>query len=161
MPKVVAARSTHSHDGEVVVFLIGMRVNRWWRVRAWWPVLAAMGPMMRELYADPSAGLLGHRMTLSSDGPLLVQYWASTQQLLAYAQDRDRAHRPAWQAFNANARRSGGAVGIWHETFAVPAGSHESIYVGMPVRGLAAATAHVPVAARTDTAAQRLARRPA
>lgn len=158
MPKIVAERSTHSHDGAVVVFLIGMRVNSWWRVSDWWPTLMAMNPMMRELHADPTSGFLGFRATLTTDGPLLVQYWASTEQLLAYAHDRDSAHRPAWQAFNARARRGGAAVGIWHETFAVPAGGHESMYVGMPVQGLAAATSHVPVGSRTDTAAQRLSR---
>jgi hypothetical protein len=157
MSRVAAERSTHQHEGDVVVFLIGMRVNSWWRVRDWWPTLLAMGPMLRELYADPSSGFLGARTALGSGGPMLVQYWASIDQLLAYAHDRDSAHRPAWQAFNARARRRSAAVGIWHETFAVPAGSHESMYVAMPVQGLAAATRHVPVGPRSDTAAQRLA----
>lgn len=158
MPRVVAERSTHHHEGEVVVFLIGMRVNRWRSVRSWWPTAMAMGPMLRELYADPSSGFLGHRTALVARGPLLVQYWAGTEQLLAYAQDRDSSHRPAWREFNARARHGGAAVGIWHETFAVPAGAHESIYLATPVQGLAAATSHVPVVSRTDTAAQRLSR---
>ncbi|HET8989161.1 MAG TPA: DUF4188 domain-containing protein, partial [Humibacillus sp.] len=33
-------------------------------------------------------------------------------------------------------RRATRAVGIWHETFAVPAGGHESLYVAMPPTGL-------------------------
>lgn len=37
-------------------------------------------------------------------------------------------------------------VGIWHETYAVPAGGHESVYVGMPITGLAAATTSLPIA---------------
>ena|SRR5689334_10158234 len=134
-------RQTHVDDGTgVVVFLLGMRVNRWHRVRAWWPVLMAMPRMLRELYADPASGLLAHRMTLSADGPLVVQYWRDREHLTAYARDAGRGHRPAWQKFNASARRSGGAVGIWHETYDVPAGASESIYVDLPVRGLAAAT---------------------
>jgi hypothetical protein len=134
-------RWTHRDDGTgVVVFLIGMRVNRWRRVRAWWPVFTAMPRMLRELYADPASGLLGHRMTLSADGPLVVQYWRDREHLTAYARDPGRGHRPAWQRFNASARASEGAVGIWHETFDVPAGASESIYVDMPLRGLAAAT---------------------
>jgi hypothetical protein len=134
-------RWTHLDDGTgVVVFLIGMKVNRWRRVRAWWPVFMAMPRMLRELYADPTSGLLAHRMTLSADGPLVVQYWRDREHLTAYARDAGRGHRPAWQRFNAEARASGGAVGIWHETYDVPAGASESIYVDMPVRGLAAAT---------------------
>ena len=133
-------RWTHQDDGtRVVVFLIGMRVNRWRRVRAWWPVLTAMPRMLRELYADPASGLLGHRLLLGAGGPVVVQYWRDRDSLFAYARDPGRQHRPAWQRFNAAARTSGGAVGIWHETFDVPAGGSESIYVDMPVSGLAAA----------------------
>ena len=157
MAAIQAGRFTHQHDGDLVVFLIGMRVNRWRQVRAWWPTFTAMPTMLKELYADPSSGLLGHRMSVSLDGPLLVQYWASLAQLLAYAHAPDRAHRPAWQAFNAGARKAGPVVGIWHETFVVPAGGHESNYSGMPVQGLAKATASVPIGKRTETASQRLA----
>jgi hypothetical protein len=35
--------------------------------------------------------------------------------------------------------RDGGAVGLWHETYHVRAGEHESVYVNLPVFGLAAA----------------------
>jgi hypothetical protein len=137
-----ARRWTHHDDGTgVVVFLIGMRVNRWRRVGAWWPVFAAMPRMLRELYADPDSGLLAHRMTLSADGPLVVQYWRDREALIAYARDPNRGHRPAWRRFNTAARASGGAVGIWHETYDVPFGASESIYVDVPLRGLAAAKA--------------------
>jgi hypothetical protein len=27
---------------EVIVFLIGMRINKPWKVRAWWPIFVAM-----------------------------------------------------------------------------------------------------------------------
>ena len=30
----------------------------------------------------------------------MVQYWRSTEQLLAYAKNRDAEHLPAWKAFN-------------------------------------------------------------
>ena len=156
MSKPQQGRWTHQHDGDVVVFLIGMRVNRWHRVRAWWPTFAAMGPMVRELYADPQSGLLGHRTTLAAGGPMLVQYWRSMDHLLAYAHDTGQHHRPSWQSFNAGARRAGDAVGIWHETYVVPAGGHESMYVGVPVQGLAKATEQVPVGPRSDSASQRL-----
>ena len=143
MSAVIPGRFTASTDQPFVVFLIGMRVNRWRQVRRWWPVFAAMPRMLRELSQDPSSGLLGHRLTVGSGGPLVIQYWRDRESLLAYAHDPGRLHRAAWRQFNAGARASGGAVGIWHETFEVPAGGHESMYVAMPVSGLAAATGSV------------------
>nr|WP_238544738.1 DUF4188 domain-containing protein [Geomicrobium sp. JCM 19037] len=31
-------RVTADHDGDIVVFIIGMRVNKWWNIKSWWPV---------------------------------------------------------------------------------------------------------------------------
>ena len=101
------------------------------------------------------SGLLGSRFVPDPRGPWLVQYWESEEKLYAYASTPDAQHRPAWTAFNARARQAPGAVGIWHETFVVDRA--ESIYVGMPVSGLAAATSAVPVGRRSQRAAQRLA----
>ena len=42
MATIQNGRLTHDHRGELVVFMIGMRVNRWWRVRSWLPVLASI-----------------------------------------------------------------------------------------------------------------------
>ncbi len=87
----------------------------------------------------------------------MIQYWESTDKLLAYAADSTRAHRPAClAAFNRRAREGRGAVGSWHETYAVPAGAHESIYFDMPLYGLAAAHGSAPVTPQRDRAAQRL-----
>ncbi|MDP9435824.1 MAG: DUF4188 domain-containing protein [Actinomycetota bacterium] len=48
-------RTTVVSPDDVVVLLIGMRVNRWRDVRAWLPVAAAMPLMLRELErADPA-----------------------------------------------------------------------------------------------------------
>lgn len=137
MASIRAGRHTHHHEGGVAVFLIGLRINRWYRPDAWLPALAAMGPMLAELYADPSSGFLGHRSTLAAGGPLLVQYWASAEDVHRYARATDRRHRPAWAAFYAKARRAPGAVGIWHELYEVRAGAFSSTYVDMPVAGLA------------------------
>ncbi|HEX5533121.1 MAG TPA: DUF4188 domain-containing protein [Actinomycetales bacterium] len=156
MVSVLPGRVTAGHDDDLVVFLIGMRVNRWSAVRVWWPVFRAMPLMLKELKADPSAGFMGATGALGPSGPMLVQYWRSLDHLLAYAHDRQSLHRPAWRDFNRRARESRGAVGIWHETFAVPRGAHESVYVDMPLSGLAAATTVVPVDSATDGARRRL-----
>jgi hypothetical protein len=154
MASVIPARVTHDHDGELVVFLIGMRINKPWRPDLWLPTFLAMGPMLAELSRDKDSGLLGYRVAFGAGGPLLVQYWSSHEKLYAYASDRDAAHRPAWTAFNRRVRKAPGAVGIWHETYVVERA--ESIYSGMPVSGLAAATSAVPVARGGETARQRL-----
>ena len=159
MADIIASRMTHDYDGELVVFLIGMRINKPWRPDLWLPVFNAMPRMLAELSKDKDSGLLGYRLTFGAGGPLLVQYWSSHEKLYAYASDRDAAHRPAWAAFNRRARKAPGAVGIWHETYLVERA--ETIYAGMPVSGLAAATSAVPVARRGETAAERLGARQA
>lgn len=150
-------RTTHdkSDGDEIVVFLIGMRVNKPWRPDAWFPVAMAMPRMLRELSHDPDSGLLGYRMAISQDGPIMIQYWRDVESLYGYASDPDREHRPAWSAFFRRARNVPGAVGIWHETYRVAAS--ESVYGDMPTLGLAAARGRVPVGRGTDRARQRLA----
>ncbi|MDQ2756687.1 MAG: DUF4188 domain-containing protein [Actinomycetota bacterium] len=154
MARVQPGRTTHDHEGAVAVFLIGVRFNRLHRVDQWWPVLLAMPRMLTELYRAQEAatrgegadlGFLDARTLLDGRGVMVVQYWRSAADVYAYAADTSHAHRPAWTAFNQRARRAAGAVGIWHETYAVPAGAHESVYVAMPQTGLARATKSVPV----------------
>ncbi|WP_030677517.1 DUF4188 domain-containing protein [Streptomyces rimosus] len=137
---VVPGRAVVDTDGEVVVFMIGMRINRLRSVRSWLPALLAMPPMLKELARDRSSGLLGYRAL--GGGPRsfgVVQYWESREKLYAYAADPDKEHRPAWAAFNRRARRGEGGVGIWHETYVVPAGAYTTFYSWMPPTGLGAA----------------------
>src|SRR4051812_37513999 len=146
MVTTIPACMTHDYDGELVVFLIGMRVNKPWRPDLWLPVFNAMPRMLAELSRDPESGFLGYRIALEARGPLLVQYWSSVEKLDAYASDAGASHRPAWTRFNQRARRAPGSVGIWHETYLVDRA--ETIYSGMPPSGLAKATRVVPVARR-------------
>jgi hypothetical protein len=157
--KLIPGRRTAAAEGDIVVFLIGMRINHFRAPRSWWPVFTAMPRMLRELSENKSSGLLGYRLLLG--GPRIVyvlQYWESQEKLLAYASDQDRRHRPAWAAFNRYARAGKGHVGIWHETYVVPAGSYECIYSDMPAFGLGAATGVIPVGRRGERAAERLAK---
>jgi len=155
--KSIEGRMTAAREDGVVVFHIGMRINSFAAVRSWWPVAMAMGPMLAELTRDPDSGLLGYRSLLGGPREVhLVQYWESREKLLAYAAAPDRNHRSAWSAFNRRLREGKGKVGFWHETYVVPAGAHESIYMNMPPSGLAQATGVVPVARRGDRAADRL-----
>jgi Domain of unknown function (DUF4188) len=122
-------------DGPFVVFLIGMRINRWWKPWAWVPVVRAMGRMLPELFRNPDLGLLGARSHFGFPNILVVQYWRSYADLEAYAAARDRAHLPAWAAFNKRIG-SNGDVGIWHETYCIAPGTYENVYNNMPAFGL-------------------------
>jgi hypothetical protein len=155
MAKIIAGRMTHRHDGELVVFHIGMQINRWWRPDLWLPPFAAMPRMLKELSIDPDSGLLGFELLVGAGGPYVVQYWSSIEKLYAYASDPTQEHRPAWARFNRAARRAPGAVGIWHETFLVERA--ESIYSSTRRMGLPKATELVPVFRHQDRARSRFA----
>ncbi|MGZ8803815.1 MAG: monooxygenase family protein, partial [Microbacterium sp.] len=83
MTKVIAGRNTHEYDGELVVFHIGMQINRWWRPDLWLPVFSAMPRMLRELSTEPDSGFLGYELLLGAGGPYVVQYWSSAELLYA------------------------------------------------------------------------------
>ena len=142
------------HSG-LVLFHIGMRINRLRSPRSWLPVLVAMPRMLRELSVHPELGLLSFELFRSGRTFLVVQYWRDFASLDAYARSPASSHLPAWRAFN-RAARSSDAVGIFHETFVVGAENSEAVYVDMPVMGLARATRHVPIAQRGQSAAHRI-----
>lgn len=127
-------RITASLDGDFVVFLIGMRINQPLKIHKWLPVATAMPRMINELTRQPELGFLHAEMWFSRT-IILLQYWRSMEQLLAYAKNKEAAHLPAWQSFNKSIGIDG-SVGIWHETYAATAGSYENIYVNMPLFGL-------------------------
>ena len=139
---------------EVVVFLIGMRVNRPWKVAGWWPVFSAMPRMLRYLEQRPEKGLLGHHQTFLPS-PMVVQYWRSFADLERFARDRDDPHLEPWRQFNRRVADNGD-VGIWHETYRVRTRDIETIYGNMPPYGLAAALGMVPVRRGRDSAAARI-----
>jgi fumigallin biosynthesis monooxygenase-like protein len=154
LPAILASRATAQIDGDFVVFLIGMRINRPWKLGKWLPMLSAMPRMLKELEAAaPEIGFLGSTgLGLTT----LVQYWRSFDHLEAYARARDKEHWPAWVAFNRRTKDSCGAVGIWHETYLVRAGEYETVYSGMPLMGLAKASRRAEVTTKTESARERL-----
>ncbi|MFJ6898915.1 DUF4188 domain-containing protein [Streptomyces hokutonensis] len=160
--KAVNGRTTAAAEGEVVVLLIGMRINRFWAVHHWVPVFLAMPRMLRELGKDKSRGLLGHvLLTASPRTYYVVQYWESKEKLYKYASSPDMLHHKAWAIINRKekAGKVRGHVGLWHESYVVPEGSYEAIYADMPAFGLAAAHGQVPVEQRGRRAKDRFAYR--
>jgi hypothetical protein len=86
---------------------------------------------------------------------MLASYWRSFEDLERFAHSKDDPHFPAWREFMKSVG-SDGTVGIWHETYVVPAGHYECIYGNMPRFGLAAATEHVPVIGRLNSMRGRI-----
>jgi Domain of unknown function (DUF4188) len=127
-------RVTATVEGEFVIFLIGMRFNNLLKIHKWLPIVRAMPRMIEELSRQPELGFI-HAETWVGRTTILVQYWRSMDQLLAYAKNKDTEHLPAWRAFNKSVGTDG-SVGIWHETYSVSPGGHESMYVNMPPFGL-------------------------
>ena len=156
MDPVQSARFSAEIEGDFVVFLIGMRINRLLLVNKWLPISRAMLRMLKELAAHPEYGFLGARPYLSGRVIMTVQYWRDFDKLHAYAHARDKAHLPAWAEFNRQIGYSNGAVGIFHETYLVRAGQYESVYGNMPRFGLGAAAGWVPAVGRMQTARGRL-----
>ena len=140
-------------EGDFVVFLIGMRINVLWMVHRWWPVARAMPRMLAELRAKPELGMLGGEMW-GGRTTILLQYWRSLDQLLAFATDKQASHLPAWRDFNRAVGRSGN-VGVWHETYKVSPGGYENIYVNMPPFGLGKVGSLVAASGSLQTASGR------
>lgn len=142
-------------EGDFVVFLIGMRINSFWKIHKWWPVAKAMPKMLKELYANPQSGFLGAQSWFGRTS-IMVQYWRSFEHLEAYAKDKSGEHYPAWKNFNLNIRKSN-AAGVWHESYKATAGTYENIYVNMPEFGLGKAGKLLPVSEKYEYAKQRIA----
>lgn len=156
---------THAHEGDLVVFHIGMTIRKPHRPDLWGPVFLAMPAMLAELGQNRAAhergeaedlGFLAAYTLMGGSGPWVVQYWKSVEQLYAYAATPERLHLPAWRRFNQVARKHPGAVGIWHETYAVPADGIETLYGNGGVVGLGMSTGTVPVRRRGRSARERL-----
>lgn len=142
------------YENGVVLFLIGMRINKPWRIDQWLWVSLAMGGMLAHLAKHPETGLIKARNWFGRT-TLQVGYWRSMEHLVGFAGDENAPHMPAWRKYYRRAAKSG-AVGIWHETYVVKPGTTESIYGNMPPFGLAEATSKVRVNRHTSSARQRV-----
>ena len=110
--------------------------------------------MLAEDARHPEDGLLHARSFWSGRVLMVVQYWESAEKLGHYARNAERAHAPAWAAFN-RAAAGTGDVGIFHETYVVPREGVETLYANLPALGLAAAHGAVPRPGRRSRRAER------
>ena len=155
MVKVFSGRYTAKAGEPFVVFLIGMRLNRWWRVDKWLPVFTAMVPMLTSLYTHPEKGFLHAELYWNLSGPVLIQYWHSFEELERFARQPSDPHLGPWKNYN-QAIGTSGIVGVWHETYLINPNQYESVYANMPRFGLGAAVEHVEATGARETAKLRL-----
>ena len=146
-------RYTVENKEDIVVFIIGMRINKMIKPHRWIPTMKAMGPMLKELYQNRELGFLGGEILFSWRKITLIQYWSSFDKLEAYA--HGEVHSKVWKDFYRNAFNNE-CVGIFHESFQVQAKHYEALYVNMPKRGLGKARDHVKVNKATNNARERL-----
>src|SRR5215469_8039895 len=151
---VIPKRMTAHMHQTFCVFLIGMRINRPWKLHKWLPVFLAMPGMLDELRARPDLGFLDGHLWFGRT-ILLLQYWRSFEALSGYAKRSDLAHLPAWAHFRQNVGDCGD-VGIWHETYLISEGEYENIYHHMPPFGLGRVGQLVEATAYRNTASGRL-----
>lgn len=156
MAKVHKGRYTATMEGDFVVFVIGMRFNKLWKVHQWLPVFRAMPRMIATLMQHPEKGMLGARTMWAGRTVTMIQYWRSFDQLERFARDADDPHLEPWRRYNRMIAKTGD-VGVFHETYTVGPGRYECVYANMPAIGLAAAGHHRPVGAGTDAARDRVA----
>ncbi|MDQ0230167.1 DUF4188 domain-containing protein [Metabacillus malikii] len=151
--KIYKGRYVVKSDESFVIFIIGMRINKFFSFTKWIPVFRAMGPMLRELYQHPELGFYHTEYLINWRGVTLIQYWRSFEELEAYA--RGKTHATAWRNFNRTIKDDG-SVGIFHETYKVQKNATEAIYNNMPKFGLANVFTHTGVSPTTDTARDRI-----
>ncbi|MGD6804577.1 DUF4188 domain-containing protein [Rossellomorea vietnamensis] len=147
-------RYTADNSEDIVVFIIGMRINKPLAIHKWAPVVKAMPGMIQELYTHKDElGFLSMESYFGLRTTAMIQYWRSMDDLLAYA--HNDKHLAAWKNFNKKIG-SNGAVGIYHETYQVKKGNYESIFGNMPRYGLGKAMGHTRIGAGRNTARERV-----
>lgn len=159
MAEIRAGRWTAQFDEPYVVFIIGMRINRLWKVHRWLPIMLAMTRMLRELYPRPELGFLGGQSWFGRT-VVLIQYWRSFEDLEHYAKARELQHLPAWAAFN-RAIGDKGDVGVYHETYRIQPGQYENVFVNMPPTLMSAVAPVTPATGRKSAARGRMEGTPA
>jgi len=152
--KIYTGRYTTENEQDIVVFLIGMRINKRLAIWKWWPVFTAMPAMIKELYEQQEElGFLSMESYFGLRTTVMIQYWRSADELLAYA--KGEKHLTAWKNFNQKVGDND-AVGIYHETYEIKKGSYETLYGNMPLYGLAKARKHISISPERRSARQRL-----
>ena len=155
MNEIFSGRYTAHTDDPVVVFAIGMRINRLWAIHRWLRPTLNTVRMWWHMQRRRPAGYLNGYLFVYQRGVGMMQYWQDFDTLEAFSRDDSQPHLAAWRQLAAQTR-SDQTFGYWHETYQVASGTSEAIYGSMPRFGLAEATEHVPIVKPTEAARSRL-----
>src|SRR5699024_12706711 len=86
---IFTGRYTTENDEDMVVFIIGMRINRWLAFHKWVPVFAAMPPMIKELYTHKGElGFLSMESFFGLRTTVMIQYSRSMDDVLTSARGK-------------------------------------------------------------------------
>ncbi|WP_203229122.1 DUF4188 domain-containing protein [Halobellus captivus] len=145
MKPIITERMTAEIDGEYVIYINGMRLNKLRALPKYLRAGLKAGEMFKQLAADPDSGFLGYLpayMSLRSGAA--IQYWRSLEDIKRFAGDPDGTHVPAWQWYNEEVGNCG-ELGFWAELYVVKDGSFETFYRNMPPTGLGEHGSLVPM----------------
>ena len=110
-------------EGDFVVFLIGMRINKPWKLHKWLPVAARDGADDRGCSSSAKdLGLLGLHIVVRPDRAADRAVLAQLRRPPAIRHGHALPHHPAVAGSTAGSGTDGD-VGIWHETYPVRPGS--------------------------------------
>ncbi|MFC3885554.1 DUF4188 domain-containing protein [Bacillus songklensis] len=146
------AFTAETEDG-FVVFIIGVRLNKIRALFKWLSAIKAMMPMLKELYQNPELGFLQEQTVIGWRTVTTIQYWRTYEQLETYS--KGNIHSEALKNFYKKIGKSG-SVGLYHETYKVE--KDESLYINMPVYGLAKAFSHIRINNKLNTSKKRMER---
>lgn len=133
-------------DGEYVIYINGMRLNRLRALPKYVRAGLAAGRMFEELEADSDSGFLGYLPAyMGLRCGAAIQYWRSLEDIRRFAQDPDGPHVLAWQWYD-EAVGDGGDLGFWAELYVVKEGNFETFYRNVPPIGLGEHERLVPMA---------------
>jgi hypothetical protein len=149
MVDILNGRHTAEPPEGTVTLIIGTRINAIWKVHCWLPFFTGMVRMLKELLTDKERhGFLGYHVWFGRT-TLMIQYWRSMDDLLAYSRAQPMEHVPTWRLFN---RTNKGELGVFHEAYTVTRRGHHVIYRDMPASfGLGGATSMVPARSHPGT----------
>ena len=101
---IFTGRYTTENTEDIVVFIIGMRINKRFALHKWLPVFTAMPGMIKELYTNKDElGFLSMESYFGLRTSAMIQYWRSMDDLHAYA--KNERHLSAWENFNQKGRQ--------------------------------------------------------
>lgn len=155
MSHIIKGRVTTIIEDDFVILIIGMSINKLWKIHHWIPIVFSMFKMISEQKKQKDIGLLATEHKLIGNPTVFVQYWKSYEALEAYASDSTKVHLPAWVNYNKKVRDSED-IGIYHEIYKIKATDYECVYVNMPRFGLGKFGELIPATGRLNRSKDRM-----